>query len=94
MRHKPEHSCFPSREYCAACAYELGVQDAKKKPKEAAKYVWMVVGSDDPCDIRRYAFSHQEAVAQLAHAKKNKYKDYTGGVWTLFKLVRANKNLC
>lgn len=90
MIHKPQHTCF-SKE-CAACAYQLGIQDAKKKPKQSAKYVWMIIGSDNPCDIRRYAFSHQEAVEQLAHAKKKKYKDgFTGGTWTLFKLVQVDK---
>lgn len=88
MSHKPNHTCFGQ---CAGCAYELGVQDAIRKPKEAAKYVWMVVGSDNPCDIRRYAFSHAEGVEQLAHAKRRKFKDYTGGVWRLFKLVPVNK---
>lgn len=87
MRHKPQHTCFHE---CPACAYELGEQTAKKKPRESAKYVWMVVGSDNPCDIRRYAFSHQEAVAQLAHVKDG-YKDWKEGIWTLFKLVRVNK---
>jgi hypothetical protein len=66
---------------------------AKKKPTEAAKYVWMVTGTDNPCDIRRYAFSHSQAVGQLLHAKKRKYKDdFTGGVWTLFKLVRISRS--
>ena len=92
MRHKPAHTCFPSHQECAGCAFELGVQLAKKKPTESAKYVWMVVGSDNPCDIRRYAFTHKQAVEQVAHASKVKYKDaFTGGTWTLFKLVRVNK---
>ena len=86
MRYKPNHTCLTA---CAGCSYELGVQDTKKKPKESAKYVWMVVGSENPCDIRRYAFSHAEGVAQLAHVKK--YKDQSGGVWRLFKLVPVNK---
>lgn len=89
MRNKPEHSCFYP---CAGCAFELGEQSVKKKPTESAKYVWMVVGSDNPCDIRRYSFSHEEGMAQLEHAKKRKYKDYTGGVWTLFKLVRVKRS--
>lgn len=90
MRHKPNHICL-TRE-CPGCAFELGEQSARNKPKKSAKYVWMVVGSDNPCDIRRYAHSHEEAVAQLAHAKKSKYKDaFTGGVWTLFKLVQVSK---
>ncbi len=89
MRHKPNHTCFHQ---CPGCAFDLGHQTAKKKPKESAKYVWMVVGSDNPCDIRRYSFSHAEGVEQLAHAKRNDFKDgCTGGVWTLFKLVRVNK---
>ena len=88
MRHKPEHTCFS----CGGCAYELGAQDAKKRPKESAKYVWMVVGSDNPCDIRRYSFSHEEGIDQLSHRIGKSYKDqYSGGIWTLFKLVRVNK---
>lgn len=88
MRHEPEHSCFHP---CAGCAFELGSALAKKKSKEHAKYVWAVIGTDNPCDIRRYAFSHEQAIGQLAHAKRNKYKDYTGGKWTLFKLVRVDR---
>lgn len=92
MTFKPNHSCFSNMD-CAACAFELGELLAKKKQKESAKYLWMVVDSDNPCDIRRYAFSHQEAITQLAHAKKSKYKDkLTSGTWTLFKLVKVNKN--
>jgi len=58
----------------------------------SAKYVWMVVGGGNPCDIRRYQFTHSGAVAQLKHRKQN-YRDvaYLNGVWTLFKLVRVNK---
>lgn len=89
MRHKPQHTCLSD---CAGCAFDLGVESVTKKPKEAAKFVWMIVGSDNPCDIRRYAFSHKDAVAQLSHAKNKKYKDsFTGGVWTLFKLVQVDK---
>lgn len=91
MKYKPNHTCFSG---CPGCAFELGAQLAKKKPTEAAKYVWMIVGSDNPCDVRRYAFSYKEGVNQLAHLrnKKGKYKDdFTGGVWTLFKLVRVKK---
>lgn len=92
MTYKPEHSCFPAHRHCAACAFELGELLAKKKPKERAKYVWMVEGSDNPCDIRRYAFSHGDAVAQLSHAKRKKYKDdFSGGTWRLFKLVPVNR---
>jgi hypothetical protein len=88
MRYQPQHTCFA----CAGCAFALGMQTAKKKSREAAKYVWMVVGSDNPCDIRRYAFSHKEAVEQVAHASKCKWKDQgTGGTWTLFKLTQVNK---
>ena len=51
----------------------------------------MVVGSDNPCDIRRYSFSHEQGQEQLEHVK-GKYKDgATGGTWTLFKLVRVKK---
>ena len=88
MTHKPEHTCFHK---CAGCAFELGAQSTTKKPKDSAKYVWMVVGSDNPCDIRRYSFSHEEGIEQLSHTKKSDYKDHTGGVWTLFKLVRVRK---
>ena len=91
MEHKPEHTCFPIYTDCAGCAFELGEQLAKKKPTESAKYVWMVVGSNNPCDIRRYAFSYEDGVAQLAHVK-GKYGDkWSGGVWTLFKLVRVSR---
>jgi hypothetical protein len=89
MNNKPQHNCL--RVECPACAFELGQQLAKKKPTESAKYVWMVVDSDNPCDIRRYAFSHNEAKAQLSHTKK--FKDIlTNGEWTLFKLVRVKRN--
>ena len=94
MRHEPNHTCLPSRVDCAGCAFELGASLAKKKPTESAKYVWMIVGSDNPCDIRRYEFTHRGSGAQLEHAKKRKrgYKDdWSGGVWTLFKLVQVNK---
>lgn len=98
MRHKPGHTCLPTFDLihrCAGCAYELAEGEAKRKPTESAKYVWMIVGSDNPCDIRRYSFSHGEGVAQLAHAKKrlrkDRYKDYTGGTWRLFKLVPVNR---
>lgn len=93
MRNKPNHTCFPALRECAGCAFELGASLAGRKPEESAKYVWMVVGSSNPCDIRRYAFSHKEAIEQLAHRKKGKFKDvlYPNGVWTLFKLVRVKK---
>jgi len=89
MKNKPQHTCFNE---CPGCAYELGFQDANKKPKESAKYVWMVVGSDNPCDIRRYSFSHEEGIAQLSHIKniKDGYKG-GGGEWQLFKLVRVKR---
>lgn len=65
-------------------------KNGRSKP---AKYIWMVTGGPNPCDIRRYAFSHEEAVSQLNHVKKAKYKDcyYTNGKWELFKLVKVNK---
>jgi hypothetical protein len=93
MRHKPEHTCFRGFD-CPGCAFELGESLAKKKPTESAKYVWMVVNSHNPCDIRRYAFSHEQAISQLEHVQKLKrgYKDSCGpGTWTLFKLVRVSK---
>jgi hypothetical protein len=68
---------------------KVGAQDAMRKPKEAAKYVWMVVGTNNPCDIRRYSFSHSEGVEQLSHTRD--YKDHTGGTWRLFKLVPVNR---
>jgi hypothetical protein len=87
MINKPNHICF--RE-CPACAFELGQQLARKKPNEHAKYVWMIVGSDNPCDIRRYAFSHEEGMEQLSHTKN--FKDFvTGGTWTLFKLIKVKR---
>ena len=88
MRNKPDHSCFQP---CAGCAYELGNQDAKKKPKENAKYVWAVINSDNPCDIRRYSFSHEEGMAQLAHVKNNFKDQLTGGEWVLYKLLRVKR---
>lgn len=92
MRHRPNHTCFDFRPECPGCAFELGQSLATKKSNEHAKYVWAVIGTDNPCDIRRYAFSYQEAVAQLAHAKRDNYKDtFSGGKWTLFKLVRVNR---
>lgn len=91
MRHKPNHTCFPSHIECPGCAFELGEMLAKKKPTESAKYVWMVTGSDNPCDIRRYSFSHQQGIEQLSHVEGN-YKDtLTLGKWELFKLVRVKK---
>jgi len=90
MKNKPQHTCFQE---CAGCAFELGTQLAKEKNQQSAKYVWMVEGSDNPCDIRRYAFSHKEGIAQLSHLKKNSaYKD-ASGVWRLFKLVPVNKKI-
>lgn len=90
MRYEPEHTCFPAHRQCPGCAFELGQSLAKKKPIESAKYVWMITGSDNPCDIRRYAFSHEHGISQLAHTKD--YKDQlTGGKWELFKLVKVNK---
>lgn len=89
MKYKPNHTCFAPPP-CPACAYELGEQVAKMKPKESAKYVWMVVGSDNPCDIRRYAFSHEEGIQQLSHTKD--FKDrWSKGTWRLFKLVPVKK---
>lgn len=95
MRHKPYHTCLPTFQLvhnCAGCAYELGEQDAKRKARQSAKFVWMVVGNDNPCDIRRYSFSHAEGISQLAHVKKRKYEDYTGGKWRLFKLVPVRRD--
>ena len=88
MTEKPQHTCFNK---CPACAYELGFQTAKKKPREFAKYVWGIVGSDNPCDIRRYSFSHKEGIEQLKHTKGNFKDKLNGGLWTLFKLVRVKK---
>lgn len=65
--------------------------------KTYPKYVWAVVpiGNFSGClEIRRYAFSHEHAVSQLAHNghRRSGYKDVDGhGVWTLFKLTRVNK---
>jgi len=61
----------------------------KAEPKYA-KYVWLVKGqkilsgSINPCDIRRYAFSHEQAVSQVARG--NGFDK-----WNLYKLVKVNK---
>lgn len=47
------------------------------------KYVWMV-DEGFPCDIRRYAYTHKEAIDQLRHNKKKKN-------WSLYRLVKVNK---
>lgn len=86
MRHKPQHTCFQE---CAGCAYELEHQDATKRPKEHAKYVWMVICSDNPCDIRRYSFSNEEGINQLSHTKN--FKEGNVKEWVLFKLVRVKR---
>lgn len=57
--------------------------------KRPAKYVWMVHGTGNPCDIRRYAYSHREAVNQLDHAFKRNVLEAKD--WTLYKLIRVNK---
>lgn len=88
MRYKPEHTCFKP---CAACAYELGKQDALRKPKQSAKFVWMVEGSDNPCDIRRYSFSHKEGIDQLSHRKNDFTDQFSGGKWRLYKLVPVDR---
>lgn len=46
------------------------------------KYLWFG-DAKYYCDIRRYAFSHYEAIAQM---KKPIPKS-----WTLYKLVKVNK---
>ncbi len=88
MRNKPEHTCFNTQ--CPACAFELGQQLANKTTQNA-KYIWMVINSNTPCDIRRYAFSHEEAMAQLSHTKNFKDKATQHGEWVLFKLVRVKR---
>ena len=90
MIYKPQHTCFKP---CAGCVYELGQQDAKRKLGQSAKYVWMVEGSDNPCDIRRYSFSHQEGIDQLGHRRnKGQFADVNSdGKWRLFKLVPVNR---
>lgn len=90
MNYKPEHTCFRGFD-CPGCAFELGKELANNKPTKSAKYVWMVVGSNNPCDIRRFEFTYQGAVAQLAHRKGKDYQAHPG-VWTLFKLVRVRKS--
>lgn len=58
---------------------------------EYAKYVWLVKGQKlmsghiNPCDIRRYAFSHDEAISQLKGTMKK------GSNWNLYRLVKVNK---
>ena len=64
--------------------------------EKRVKYVWMIAGSPNPCDIRRYAYTHRQAVGQLRHVQKTKfgYRDYAypkTGIWELYKLVRVNK---
>lgn len=86
MIDKPNHTCFNNQ--CPACAFELGEMLANKEPKESAKYVWMVINSDNPCDIRRYAFSYEQALSQLSHVKK--FND-SFGEWVLYKLVRVKR---
>jgi hypothetical protein len=68
----------------------------KAKPSDYPRYVWAIVPKtfNGALDIRRYAFSHNQAVAQLSQCRKkhNGYKDCaSSGIWTLFKLVRVNK---
>lgn len=53
------------------------------KSSKPAKYLWMVHGAN-PCDIRRYAYSHQEAVTMVDHRLSLRG-------WNLYKLVRVNK---
>ena len=91
MRYKPNHTCIRGLG-CLGCAYELGESEAKRKPGKSARYVWMVTGSDNPCDIRRYEFTYQGAVGQVLHAKSKRYKDYLGGTWRLFKLVPVKRD--
>ena len=62
---------------------------AKKTTKSNyAKYIWLIknqivsAGFINPCDIRRYAFSHSEAIAIVNKPDKN---------WSLYKLVKVNK---
>ena len=63
--------------------------------KKHPTHLWLVVGGENPCDVRRYAYSHRDAVGQLRHAHKQRrgFRDWWGGkgIWTLFKLVRVNK---
>lgn len=87
MMDKPEHTCFNHK--CPACAFELGEMLAKKKPNESAKFVWAVINSKNPCDIRRYAFSYEQALDQLSHVRN--FNDGCGGEWVLYKLVRVKR---
>ncbi len=64
--------------------------------KDYPKFLWAVVPKKFVgChDIRRYAYTHKEAIAQLKHVNKTwrKYGDCASkGIWTLFKLVQVNK---
>lgn len=86
MINKPRHTCISE---CAGCAFELGSQLATKKSKQTATHVWSVIGGNNPCDIRRYAFSYEQALAQLSHTKK--FTDRRGEEWVLYKLVRVKR---
>lgn len=59
-----------------------GPRSISPRSGKLAKFIWMVDGS--PCDVRRYAYSHQEAIDIV---------DHRGGLkgWNLYKLVRVNK---
>ena len=64
-------------------AVGYGAKSTSPKSAKPCKYVWMVHG-DNPCDIRRYAYSHQDAINMVATKGG-------GDGWTLYKLVRVNK---
>ena len=64
-------------------AVGYGPLSLSPKSSKPCKYIWMV-HRDHPCDIRRYAYSHQEAVSMVD--RRNGLKG-----WNLYKLVRVNK---
>ena len=57
-----------------------------EREMKKVKYIWMVKNSGNPCDIRRYAYTHEEAIQQLNHPSGRKSPN-----WSLYKLVKINK---
>lgn len=64
---------------------EINDREKERKPgtpQKHAKYIWMVDNEISHTDIRRYAFSHAQAISQVSKPRKD---------WHLYKLVRVNK---
>lgn len=53
-----------------------------RRDMKKARYIWMCMDSAEECDIRRYAFSHTQALAIVSKDRKG---------WSLYKLVKVNK---